>query len=64
MITAVHNPVAKFETWQEARIIVDFHHREHHGHHPAEGSVVQTVGDLIKLVRNKPQDLRQCLIKV
>lgn len=53
MIAAVHDPVAKFDTWQEARIIVDFHHCEHHGHHPAEGSVVKSVGILIKLVRKK-----------
>lgn len=64
MIAAVHKPVTKFDTWQEARIIVDFHHREHHGHHPAEGSVVKAVGILIKLVRNKTQDLRECLIKM
>lgn len=64
MITAVHDPVAKFDTWQEARIIVDFHHREYHGHHPAEGSVVKAEKILIKLVNNKTQDLRQCLIKM
>lgn len=56
MITPIHDPVAKFDTWQEARIIVDFHHREHHGHHPTEGSVVEAVGILIKLVRTKTQD--------